>query len=563
LQPVIRCNIYNISLINPISNTDPNGKKSKTMKTFTSKIQILLAFVAFSATAYSQPLLNSLPSPGPTTATIYLDFNGQSVQSPAWNGGQRLDCAAAPMNDAQITEVFERVSEDYRPFNVNITTDEAKFLLAPLTKRIRVIVTPTSAWKPGVGGIAYVGSFTWGDDTPAFVFCDRLGPNSPKFVGECCSHESGHTVGLSHQSSYDSLCNLTATYNLGTGPNSPAETGWAPIMGNSYYKNFTGWNFGPTNYGCNNTQDNLTIITTQNGFTYRTDDFTETLGAGTYSLGSTAFNLNGLITTTTDNDAFKYTVGTTSTFHFDAKPTSVATNNNGSNLDVQVMMYNGATLIGTYNPTNTLNVVIDTTLNAGTYYFVVTGVGNAYVTDYGSLGSYTITGFNGPVPIHDVALTGNTVKNKHNLSWNIIADESIKSQVMEVSEDAVRYTRLSDFTPSTKGFSYAPYQNSTLYYRLKVTSVINQTVYSNVVALRAAGNQEKLYSVSTFVHDEIVVNAAENYQYRLSDANGRLVATGNGTKGVNRINVNSIPGGMYIIQLVNNNQKQTDRIIKQ
>jgi hypothetical protein len=248
----------------------------------------------------------------------------------------------------------------------------------------------------------------------------------------------------------------------------------------------------------------------------------------------------------------------------DAKPTSViSTNNNGSDLDIKIMLYNGVTLIRTYDPGNTMNVVIDTTLIAGTYYFVVTGTGSTYASDYGSLGSYNITGFNGPVPIHDVALTGNTVKNKHNLSWNIIADEPIKSQVVEVSDNATNFRVLSTFAPSTKGFSYAPYQNNTLYYRLKVTSVLDQTVYSNVVALRAAGNQEKLYSVSTFVHDEIVVNASENYQYRLSDANGRLVASGNGTKGVNRINTSAIPGGMYIIQLINNNEKQTDRIIKQ
>ena len=63
----------------------------------------------------------------------------------------RSICEAAPLTDAQILEIFNRVSEDYRPFNVNITTDSVKFLAAPLTQRIRVIVTPTSSWKTGVG----------------------------------------------------------------------------------------------------------------------------------------------------------------------------------------------------------------------------------------------------------------------------------------------------------------------------------------------------------------------------------------------------------------------------
>lgn len=525
------------------------------MKNFTPKILIAF-FVLISANVFGLPNLNSLPS---ATATIYLDFNGQTVNSSSWNGGNTLICAPSGMTDAQITEVFNRVSEDYRPFNINITTEETKFLAAPLNKRIRIIITPTSSWKSGVGGIAYVGSFTWGDDTPAFVFCDRLGPNSPKYVAECCTHESGHTVGLSHQSTYDGNCNLIDTYNLGAGS---GETGWAPVMGNSYYKNCTGWNNGPTQYGCTSKQDNLTIITSQNGFNYRVDDYAETIDASAYSLGSTAFNASGIITTSTDNDAFKYNVSSTSSFHFEAKPYSII-NNIGANLDVKVMVYKGGVLVSTYNPINTLSVIFDTTLSAGTYHFVVTGTGNNYTADYGSLGSYTIVGFNGAVPIHDVTLTGNTNKNKHNLNWSIIADEPIKSQIIEVSEDAITYKALSNFAPSTYGFSYAPYQNSTLYYRLKVTSVINQTVYSNVVALKAAGNQSKLYSVTTFVNDEIIINAADNYRYVLSDVNGRIITTGNGLKGINRININSMPGGMYIVQLVNNNQKQTERIIKQ
>ncbi|HMC99337.1 MAG TPA: hypothetical protein VKH37_04260, partial [Ferruginibacter sp.] len=153
------------------------------------KLSIILIAMSllFSLNAFSIPKLNSYPG---VPATIFLDFDGHTVNTTFWNGGNTLFCAPAPMTDAQITEAWGRVSEDYRPFNINITTDSTVFLAAPLDKRIRIIVTPTSSWCPGVGGVAYVGSFSWGDDTPAFVFCDQLGPNSPKMVGEACSHES-------------------------------------------------------------------------------------------------------------------------------------------------------------------------------------------------------------------------------------------------------------------------------------------------------------------------------------------------------------------------------------
>ena len=525
------------------------------MKNYT--LSLFLIFTLCSVQVFSLPKLNSFPS---ATATIYLDFDGQTVVSAGWNGGAPLFCEAASLTDAQITEIYNRVSEDYRPFNVTITTDSAVFLAAPLTQRIRVIVTPTSAWRPGVGGISYIGSFTWGDDTPAFVFTDRLGPNYPKYIAECCSHESGHTVGLSHQSTYDASCTLTETYNSGTGT---GETGWAPVMGNSYYRNMTGWNDGPTPYGCANVQDNLTIITSQNGFTYRADDFAETMNSSTYSLSSNGMTVDGLISTSTDKDAFKFTMASNGNFHLDANPYSIG-NNDGADLDIKVSLYNSSqTLIATYDPENQMSVSIDTVLNTGTYYLVVDGTGNLNTSNYGSLGSYKLTGIAGPLPIHSVTLAGNTLKEKHNLSWSTVTDDEIKSQDIEFSEDGTDFKELTTISPTAHAFSYTPTNASILYYRVKVTSVLNQTMYSNIISLRVTWRSH-LFVVSTIIKNAISVTASDNYQYRLFDANGRLISKGNGTKGFNTINIDNRSAGLYIIQLLSSdNQRQTERIIKQ
>ena len=524
-------------------------------KTTTSSMLLLALLVSF--TVYSLPKLSSLPI---ASATIFLDFDGHNVNSAVWQSGTPFTCAPAAMSDAQITEVFNRVSEDYRPFNINITTDSAIFLAAPLNKRMRVVITPTSAWYPGVGGVSYVGSFTWGDDTPSFVFSDRLGPNSAKMVAECCSHESGHTVGLSHQSKYDGSCNLTATYNDGTGS---GEVGWAPIMGNSYYKNMSGWNNGPTPYGCTVVQDNLSIITSQNGFTYRADDYTDNINGTPTSLTISATPVNGVISSSTDKDAFKITVAN-SNFHIEVNPFSIATNNQGANLDVKVSIYNASkVLVNTYDPIDKMNVVIDTILNAGDYYMVIEGGGNTNVSDYGSLGSYSITGLQGILPIHEVRLTGKVDKNKHDLNWNIISDDAIKSITVESSATGSNFNEVNTISGTANSFVYTPFQYNEIYYRLKVTSILNQTVYSNTIVLKANHKTGQSFNVSTFVRSQITVNATDNYQYYLSDVNGNTIARGNGKRGFNQVNINNQPAGMYILQLVSNNEKQTERIIKQ
>ncbi|MBK7122282.1 MAG: T9SS type A sorting domain-containing protein [Chitinophagaceae bacterium] len=528
---------------------------------------ILTTALLFSNTAFSIPKLNSYPT---AIATLFLDFDGHNVQSSVWNSGMPFNCAASGMTEPQITEAFYRVAEDYRPFNINITTDSTVFLAAPLNRRMRIIITTTSSWSPGVGGVAFIGSFNWGDDTPAFVFSDRLGPYSPKMIGECISHESGHTVGLSHQSKYtETNCySPIEQYNSGIGT---GETGWAPIMGNSYNRNMSNWNNGPTPYGCNSVQDNLSIIASQNGFGYRTDDYTEALNTSTHTLQGNNFNVNGIITTNTDKDAFTFTLPANSNFILSAIPFNVQGNWIGANLDTRIELYSSpTTLIRDYNPLGSLSVSIDTILNAGTYYLKIYGTGNSNIGAYGSLGAYTISGNLGSLPIHDVSLGGTVIdKNRHSLNWRIIADEPIKTIEVETSGDGSNFKALTTVTPSATKFSYQPFTGTTVFYRLKVTSEINQTVYSNTIALKGTGIAEKLFNVSTLVQNEIIINASGSYRYQLLDMNGSKLASGSGLPGINRLGMANRSKGMYIIQLINNdpstgnNTQQTERIIKQ
>lgn len=523
------------------------------MKTFT-RIIVLLLMSWISLSAYALPKLSSYSG---ASATIYLDFDGHRVSSAVWNGGTPLNCAPATLTDIQITEIFNRVSEDYRPFNINITTDSTVFLAAPLTQRIRIIVTPTSAWKPGVGGISYIGSFTWGDDTPGFVFTDRLGPNNSKYIAECCTHESGHTLGLSHQSTYDNNCNLVETYCTGSGS---GEIGWAPVMGNSYYKNMTGWNDGPTPYGCASVQDNLTTITSVNGFTYRTDDYSGTIDNTAQGVSNLGFILDGIISTSTDKDAFTFTLSQNTVFQLDAKPFSIDGNNTGANLDIKVTLYDaGGNVLRTYDPANSMRVTFDTSLAPGQYYFTVDGSGNQNTDSYGSLGSYKITGVMGSLPIHDVRLSGRVENGRHNLQWNIISDETITEQVLESSADGRTFQPIA--TVSNNRYQFTPTRSGVVYYRLKVTSAAHQTVLSNVISLKA-GN-EKNYRLTTLVNNEINIQSFIQYQYRLTDLNGRILKTGTIPAGAQTIPVTSLSSGMYVLQLMDQNTLYAERIIKQ
>jgi Secretion system C-terminal sorting domain len=521
---------------------------------------IVLIFLLLGSGAFSTPYLNSLPN---AKATIFLDFDGHYVEGTPWNGGMPFNCAPSGLNDTQVTEVFNRVAEDFRPFEINITTDSTRFFAAPPDQRIRIIITLTSGWYTGVGGVSFTGSFTWGDDTPAFVFPDRLA-YSPKIIAECCTHESGHTLGLSHQAKYDGSCSLVATYNTGNGN---GQIGWAPVMGNSYYKNISGWNNGPTPYGCTEDQDNLSIITSRNGFTYRTDDHPDQPGREipAVHINDSSFIESGIITTNTDKDVFKFVFKSEGRFYLQANPYSVGAFNEGANLDVKITLLNEAyDTIQVYDPQDILNVEVDTSLKAGTYYIVVEGAANINTSNYGSLGAYTLSGNFVPFHVFEniVLLAGHPVEEKHHLDWSIVSEEPVKNIFLESSSNGTIFSTLTTFTSGAKDFNFSPLNDQTVYYRIKMIAVNEEVVYSNVVSMRSSFKMNTGLKVSTLVQSDIQVMSGENYRYQLTDVSGRTISNGSKLAGATQINMSNCPNGIYILQIISNSQRTTQRIVR-
>jgi hypothetical protein len=308
---------------------------------------------------------------------ILLDFDGQYVSGTGWNNGNPITAAPANLSDAEKLTVWQLISEDYRPFHLNITTSEAVFNSYPKTKRMRCIFTPTNTAAPGAGGVAYLNSFRWNDDTPCWVF-----NSGSRAAGEAGSHEVGHTFGLSH----DGRTSPAEDYYQGQG-------NWAPIMGVGYYVSLVQFSKGEY-ANANQKQDDLAIISnTTNGIGYRADDFGNSISAAASLTVDATGKVNnaGIIERTGDVDMFAFTT-TGGTLNLTFSP-----NASHPDLDIVATLYdNNGTAISSNNPT-TLNASLSSTLAAGTYYVSVTGTGSGSAattgySNYGSLGAYTIAG---------------------------------------------------------------------------------------------------------------------------------------------------------------------------
>ena len=165
------------------------------------------------------------------------------------------------------------------------------------------------------------------------------------------------------------------------------------------------------------------------------------------------------------------------------------------------------------------------------------------------------------MPIKQVTLSGKADKDKHIFSWSIVTDKPVSSLTLESSANGTAFTTLAKLPQGVQSFSYAPPVANNIYYRLKAVSATDQAIYSNVISLKST-DANKLFKVSTMVYGEVTVNASEDYSYNLADMSGRIIQAGKGKSGINNINISNNPNGIYLIQIISNNQRLTERIVK-
>ncbi|MCO8121067.1 M12 family metallo-peptidase [Stieleria sp. TO1_6] len=358
-------------------------------------------------------------NPG-ASKTIYLDFDGHVTSGTIWNsnynGGADIvtpaydfDGDASSFSDGELQRIqwiWERVAEDFIPFDVDVTTEDPG--VGALVKSgssdtqwgTRAVIGGSSSdwWGSAAGGVAYVGSFNWSYDSPAFVFEAQLGNGNEKYTAEAISHEVGHALGLSH----DGRTSPSEEYFKGQGS---GETGWAPIMGSSYYQNVTQWSRGEYS-AASQSQDDLAIITSNNGFSYRTDDHGSVdANASPLATVNDVISDWGIIERSNDVDVFAFSTDSGS-IQIDVSPLD-----RGPNLDVLLELYDASSqLVASSNPIETLSAGIQLAATAGQYFLHISGTGNGNpatdgYSDYASLGQYFISGSVVPTDTEFVAVS--------------------------------------------------------------------------------------------------------------------------------------------------------------
>jgi hypothetical protein len=317
-------------------------------------------------------------------ATIFIDFDGQSIRGSSWNWEGPFQVSAAGLDQQSMSAIVAQVSEDFRPFKLTVTTDSIVYFQAPRNKRIRVIVTPDFQWYQPSAGAVMKGSFEWGDETPAFVFTSMLS-NNPVWIAESISHQVGHAMGLSHHPVSQEQGTILVAQDGGSGKGC---TGWAPIMGVSFYKNRTTWHTGWAGPKGELWQDDMARIAAVVG------GYTEDEPEGHFEVKSNqpnVFKISGVLHRYDDVDTYTITIPESGRLILQVNPIGIDSNYTKANvhLRLQCISQTGI-LVQQFYQKDQLDAKGQLILKAGTYTLAIAGETADQIQAPGNIGSYAL-----------------------------------------------------------------------------------------------------------------------------------------------------------------------------
>jgi len=387
------------------------------------------------------PALHSRPG---SRNVLYLDFtgnNGEDIVNTAWNGDpddpdsyiptytpKPYDTDGNPttfcdQEQVDIANIWERVSEYYSAFDVDVTTERPATFTR--TTGHALITSGTdyrnhgfmpSADNVNVGGVGWTNVFGEYDYvpfwSPVFVYYDRFVDidNNPilSHIAYAAAHELGHNFGLHHDGPGPTTSSDASTptdYGYYGGHGGGGVPSWAPIMGAGYTRSVIQFSKGDY-YNANDHEDDLAIIAGKIG--YRGE-----LGATTFAtalpLGNIIYDGSLGAANVIRNAAFSHyysltiPAGYSIPVTFTLNPAkSIRTTDSalfGSTDLCLDILDSGGNIKYTNNPAATTNASLAFTLTTGTWYVRVTstGAGNPMnspptgYTAYGSIGQYTLS----------------------------------------------------------------------------------------------------------------------------------------------------------------------------
>ncbi len=197
----------------------------------------------------------------PPIGMIYVEHRSTRISSPYWNGGVPFTTKQVVTDTNKLKLYIYITNNIYSPWRIEFTNDSAKYAnFTGYKDKIHLVsykilsdgATTETQLIGYASGVAFINGLYSNQLNDGFVFADVFPNIRAKYrdIASIIAHESGHMIGLYHQSEYDANCVKVNEYRPGT------------IMGNPFYPYQNKWYIGPSNRGCTIIQNDTANLTT-------------------------------------------------------------------------------------------------------------------------------------------------------------------------------------------------------------------------------------------------------------------------------------------------------------
>lgn len=193
--------------------------------------------------------------------------------------------------------------------------------------------------------------------------------------------------------------------------------------------------------------------------------------------------------------------------------------------------------------------------------------GTLYALGLSNGAMYKITAVN-PLPLKLISFSGRIVGNQHQLNWQVNTQEKGDAFIIEASNNNVNFESIQTIpvteTKSTANYSFSvsATANQTKFYRIKLVNKDGSFKYSSIIQLN-----QSTKSTTRVVFNGMYVAISSTIaiqQIQITDALGRIVYR-KMVANENSLNIaaSDLPKGLLLIQLQQNNQLATYKLLNQ
>lgn len=170
-----------------------------------------------------------------------------------------------------------------------------------------------------------------------------------------------------------------------------------------------------------------------------------------------------------------------------------------------------------------------------------------------------------PLPVELVSLSAQPVNNRHvEVTWKTVSEHNNDYFLLERSSDGDVFTTIASVSgagDSQESIQYAFTDkeplHGTSYYRLQQIDFDGRAHVSPAVSVRLEGNNAFYPNPTTGI---LYIQRADIQQLSVLSASGEVLLSKEGSE--NMLDVNSLPNGVYFLQIISSNNCETERFIK-